>query len=99
MRLQAFDFVMPNHQIVECYVVFAELEAAKRADDPSAKICAELSNHEVSGHTILHALVDSLSPSPSLPVQLSRYSRGCLSYVTAPKSIPNKAPNSSLGFW
>ena len=65
--MQALDFLMPNRHIVECYVVFAELEAAKRDDDPTAKICAELSNYEVSGHAILscnglltHALTLSL---------------------------------------
>jgi hypothetical protein len=38
---------MPNHQIVECYIVFSEMEAAKKMDDSSAVVCAELSNHEI----------------------------------------------------
>eukprot|EP00935_MAST-01C_sp_MAST-1C-sp1_P002222 g2222.t1 len=46
-RFLAFDFVMPNHQIVECYIVFSEMEHAKKNDDPTATVCAELSNHEI----------------------------------------------------
>ena len=46
-RFLAFDFVMPNHQIVECYVVFTEMEHAKKHEDPRAAVCAELSNHEI----------------------------------------------------
>ena len=46
-RFLAFDFIMPNHQIVECYIVFSEMEAAKKMDDSTAVVCAELSNHEV----------------------------------------------------
>ena len=46
-RFLAFDFVMPNHQIVECYIVFSEMEHAKKAEDPAADVCPELSNHEV----------------------------------------------------
>jgi len=46
-RFLAFDFVMPNHQIVECYVVFTEMELAKKAEDPDAAVCPELSNHEI----------------------------------------------------
>ena len=48
-RFLAFDLKMPNHQIVECYIVFAEMEAAKKNDDPTATVCADLSNHEVGG--------------------------------------------------
>jgi hypothetical protein len=40
---------MPNHQLVECYVVFGEMEHAKKHDDPSATVCADLSNHEIFG--------------------------------------------------
>ena len=32
----AFDFIMPNHQIVECYIVFTAMEAAKKSEDPDA---------------------------------------------------------------
>ena len=46
-RFLAFDFIMPNHQIVECYIVFSEMEAAKKMDDSTAIVCAELSNHEI----------------------------------------------------
>jgi hypothetical protein len=46
-RFLAFDFIMPNHQIVECYIVFSEMEAAKKTDDSTAVVCAELSNHEI----------------------------------------------------
>jgi hypothetical protein len=38
---------MPNHQIVECYLVFQQMEAAKKLEDPEAKTCSELSNHEI----------------------------------------------------
>ena len=27
---------MPNHQIVECYIVFTAMEAAKKSEDPDA---------------------------------------------------------------
>ena len=46
-RFLAFDFVMPNRQIVECYIVFREMEDMKKNDDPHATVCPELSNHEV----------------------------------------------------
>ena len=66
-RFLAFDFVMPNHQIVEvrglrqhlleanspmclapqCYIVFSEMEHTKKAEDPMATVCPELSNHEI----------------------------------------------------
>ena len=35
-RFLAFDFIMPNHQIVECYIVFTAMEAAKKSEDPDA---------------------------------------------------------------
>ena len=35
-RFLAFDFVMPNHQIVEFYIVFTAMEAAKKSEDPYA---------------------------------------------------------------
>ena len=38
---------MPNHQIVECYIVFTALEAAKKNEDPHATVCPDLSNHEI----------------------------------------------------
>ena len=41
----AFDFVFPNKQLVECYIVFAEMDAAKRNEDPDAQVCPHLSNH------------------------------------------------------
>ena len=44
-RFIAFDFVMPNHQIVECYIVFSEMEAAKKTTESGALICPERSNH------------------------------------------------------
>jgi hypothetical protein len=53
-RFVAFDFVMPNHQLVECYIVFAELESAKKMDDPLATVCPALSNHEVWIHPNLY---------------------------------------------
>eukprot|EP00935_MAST-01C_sp_MAST-1C-sp1_P002848 g2848.t1 len=46
-RFLAFDFVMPNRQIVECYIVFREMEDMKKNDDPHATVCPELSNHEI----------------------------------------------------
>jgi len=46
-RFLAFDFIMPNHQIVECYIVFTEMEAAKKFKDPTAEVCPHLSNHEI----------------------------------------------------
>jgi hypothetical protein len=46
-RFLAFDFIMPNHQIVECYIVFREMEDAKKLKDRTASICPELSNHEI----------------------------------------------------
>ena len=46
-RFLAFDFIMPNHQIVECYIVFAEMEEAKKAAHPAAAVCPRLSNHEI----------------------------------------------------
>ena len=46
-RFLAFDFVMPNHQLVECYIVFQELEQAKKSKDPRATVCPDLSNHEL----------------------------------------------------
>eukprot|EP00935_MAST-01C_sp_MAST-1C-sp1_P001912 g1912.t1 len=64
-RFLAFDFVMPNRQIVEvrglqhlsmkrthsvlcqCYIVFEEMEAAKKSMDGNATVCSELSNHEI----------------------------------------------------
>jgi hypothetical protein len=38
---------MPNHQLVENYVVFSEMESAKKGDVPEAKRCRDLSNHEI----------------------------------------------------
>ena len=32
---------------LQCYIVFSEMEAAKKQDDPHADVCPELSNHEV----------------------------------------------------
>jgi hypothetical protein len=46
-RFLAFDFIMPNHQIVECYIVFQQMEAAKKLEDPEAEACPDLSNHEI----------------------------------------------------
>jgi hypothetical protein len=46
-RFLAFDFVMPNHQIVENYIVFTKMEAAKRNTDPDASVCPDLSNHQI----------------------------------------------------
>merc|ERR1712072_1212148 len=46
-RFLAFDFIMPNHQIVECYIVFQQMEAAKKFQDPEAEACPDLSNHEI----------------------------------------------------
>jgi hypothetical protein len=46
-RFFAFDFIMPNHQLVECYIVFNELEYTKKIRDDNATVCPELSNHEV----------------------------------------------------
>ena len=46
-RFLAFDFIMPNHQLVENYVVFSEMESAKKSDVPEAKRCRDLSNHEI----------------------------------------------------
>merc|ERR1711865_138166 len=46
-RFLAFDFIMPNHQIVECYIVFTAMEAAKKSEDPDAAVCPELANHEI----------------------------------------------------
>jgi hypothetical protein len=85
-RFLAFDFSMPNHQLVEvcavfyrvlsmclctpylhyssmilkCYIVFAEMESAKKMDDPSAEVCSELSNHEVR-HLITAAFIQPTS--------------------------------------
>ena len=33
--------------VVVCSIVFSEMEHAKKTDDPTATVCAELSNHEV----------------------------------------------------
>jgi hypothetical protein len=38
---------MPNHQLVENYIVFSEMESAKKSDVPEAKRCRDLSNHEI----------------------------------------------------
>merc|ERR1711865_1028220 len=46
-RFLAFDFIMPNHQLVECYIVFTEMEAAKKEKRPDAAVCPELSCHEI----------------------------------------------------
>jgi hypothetical protein len=46
-RFLAFDFIMPNHQIVECYIVFREMEECKKSKDCTAAVCPELSNHEI----------------------------------------------------
>jgi len=46
-RFVALDLIMPNRQIVECYIVFTEMEFAKKAPAPDAKVCADLSNHEI----------------------------------------------------
>jgi hypothetical protein len=44
-RFLAFDFVMPNRQIMECYIVFTQMEAAKKREAPDVKVCPDLSNH------------------------------------------------------
>jgi hypothetical protein len=46
-RFIAFDLIMPNHQIVENYIVFNELERTKKEDVSDAMRCKELSNHEI----------------------------------------------------
>ena len=46
-RFLAFDFCMPNGQLVECYVVFAALERAKKFPPSNAERCADLSCHEI----------------------------------------------------
>jgi hypothetical protein len=46
-RFMAFDFITPNRQIVECYIVFSEMEHAKKNDMPDAVRCKDISNHEI----------------------------------------------------
>jgi hypothetical protein len=46
-RFIAFDFIMPNRQLVECYIVFGEMDVAKKSDDSSVTVCPELSCHEI----------------------------------------------------
>jgi hypothetical protein len=46
-RFIAFDFIMPNHQLIECYIVFGEMDVAKKSDDSTATVCPELSNHGI----------------------------------------------------
>jgi hypothetical protein len=46
-RFLSFDFVIPNHQIVGCYIVFEEMEEAKKAAHPGATVCPRLSNNEI----------------------------------------------------
>eukprot|EP00935_MAST-01C_sp_MAST-1C-sp1_P001728 g1728.t1 len=51
-RFMALDFIMPNHQIVECYIRFfemfqvADLKPAEYGDK-GASVCPELSQHEM----------------------------------------------------
>ena len=49
-RFFALDFVMPNHQLVSCYVVFAEMELTQQNQDPDAHILKELSNRGKYAH-------------------------------------------------
>ena len=44
---------MPNHQLVECYIVFQEMEAAKKSKDKNAAVCPDLSNHEIFEKVLL----------------------------------------------
>jgi hypothetical protein len=37
----------PNHQIVECYIVFTSMEAAKKNEDPFSKVLPDLSCHGI----------------------------------------------------
>jgi hypothetical protein len=46
-RFLAFDFCFPNGQLVECYIVFVDLEHTKKHRDPAATVCKGLGNHEV----------------------------------------------------
>jgi len=46
-RFLAFDFIMLNKQIMECYIVFTQMEAAKKREAPGVKVCPDLSNHEI----------------------------------------------------
>jgi hypothetical protein len=41
------DVITPNFQLVECYIVFTEMELAKKNEDPDAAVCTDLSNHEI----------------------------------------------------
>eukprot|EP00935_MAST-01C_sp_MAST-1C-sp1_P000111 g111.t1 len=51
-RFMALDFIMPNHQIVECYIRFfemfqvADLKPAEYGDN-GASVCPKLSQHEI----------------------------------------------------
>jgi hypothetical protein len=47
LRFLAFDFIMPNHQLVECYIVFQPMELAKSRSEPTAKVCPSLSCHGI----------------------------------------------------
>jgi hypothetical protein len=46
-RFLAFDFRMPNGQLVENYIVFADMEHAKKNPDPQAQVCVGMGNHEI----------------------------------------------------
>jgi hypothetical protein len=46
-RFIAFDFIMPNKQLIEMYIVFTQMELAKKMKAPNAGVCPELSNHEI----------------------------------------------------
>jgi hypothetical protein len=38
---------MPNHQIVECYIVFQPMELTKSGKNHSRKVCPDLSCHGI----------------------------------------------------
>jgi hypothetical protein len=46
-RFLAFDFRMPNGQLVENYIVFADMEHVKKNPDPKAQVCVGMGNHEI----------------------------------------------------
>jgi hypothetical protein len=46
-RFLAFDFRMPNGQLVENYIVFADMEHVKKNLDKTATVCKGLGNHEI----------------------------------------------------